>query len=139
MAQPIRLRVNFGEDDARQHILPAGIPDFTEELCQTIKTGFGLQQDFWLQYQDADFVNEFINLSVISDITDKAIIKVVYIYTLNNDDAMTRQPLLVQGPSNSSSVSLVDTDNKEPISSAASSPSTRMSVWPSVFTVPSFI
>lgn len=55
MTQPIRLRVILGEDDARKLILPAGIPDSIEELRQTMKTSFGLQEDFRLQYQDADF------------------------------------------------------------------------------------
>ncbi len=138
MAQPIRLRVILGKDDARKLILPAGIPDSIQELCQTIKTSFGLQEDFRLQYQDTDFGNEFVNLSVTSEIHDKATIKTVYLSTHNNDDKMTRQPLAVQGSIDSSSVSSVETDNTEPISSSGSSPSTRLSVWPSVFTIPSF-
>ncbi|XP_071361701.1 uncharacterized protein [Trachinotus anak] len=44
-----------------------------------MKTSFGLQEDFRLQYQDADFGNEFVNLSVTSEIHDKATIKVVYV------------------------------------------------------------
>lgn len=125
MAQPLRLRIILGEDDARKLILPAGIPDSIEELCQTIKTSFGLQQDFRLQYQDADFGNEFINLSVISEIADKATIKVVYLITLQlqsfrEDDAMTCQPVAVRSPTNSLSSSSVDTDNTEPASSSGS-------------------
>ncbi|XP_060796594.1 uncharacterized protein LOC132898947 [Neoarius graeffei] len=138
MAQPIRLKVILGEDDARKLILPAGIPDSIQELCQTMKTSFGLQEDFRLQYQDADFGNEFVNLLVTSEIHDKATIKVVYLGIHNNDDTMTRQPLAVQGSTDSLSVSSVETDNTEPTSSSGSSPSTRLSVWPSVFTIPSF-
>lgn len=73
-----------------------------------------------------------------SEIQDKATIKVVYLGTHNNDDIMARQPLAVQGSADLLSVSSVETDNTEPASSSGSSPSTRLSVWPSVFTIPSF-
>lgn len=138
MAQPIRLRVILGEEDARKLILPAGIPDSIQELCQTIKMSFGLQENFRLQYQDADFGNEFINLTVTSEINDKATIKVVYLGTTNNNDTVTHQLPAVQGSADSLSVSSVDTDNTEPLSSSGSSQSTRLSVWPNAFLVPSF-
>lgn len=35
MIQPIRLRIILGENDARKLILPAGILDSIEKLCQT--------------------------------------------------------------------------------------------------------
>ncbi|XP_034557216.1 uncharacterized protein LOC117825460 [Notolabrus celidotus] len=135
MTQPIRLRIILGENDARKLILPAGIPDSIEELCQTIKTSFGLQQDFRLQNQDADFGNEFINLSVISEVVDKATIKVIFLQSFTEDDAVIGQA--AQGLTYSSSVSSVDTDETEPVSSDSSS-SSRQWVWPSVFPVPSF-
>lgn len=138
MAQPIRLRVILGENDARKIILPTGIPDSIQELCQTMKTSFGLQEDFRLQYQDADFGNEFVNLSVTSEVHDKATLKIVYLNPHNNDDTMTRQPLAIQGSTDASSVSSIETDNTDLVSSSGSSPSTRLSVWPSVFTIPSF-
>lgn len=143
MAQPVRLRIILGEDDARKLILPGGMPESTEELCQIIKNNFGLQQDFRLQYQDFDFGNEYLNLSVISEINDKATIKVVYLSTLHlaiftEDEAMAGQPLAVRSPTDSLSCSSVDTDNTEPASTSGSSPSTRLSVWPHVFTVPCF-
>lgn len=138
ITQPIRLRVIPGEDDARKLILPAGIPDSIEELRQTMKTSFGLEEHFRLQYQDADFGNEFLNLSVTSEIQDKATLKVVYLDTRNSDDTMARQPLPVQGSTDLLSVSSVETYDTEPVSSSGSSPSTRLSVWPSVFTIPSF-
>ncbi|XP_051778517.1 uncharacterized protein LOC127526633 [Erpetoichthys calabaricus] len=143
MAQPIRLRIILGEDDARKLILPAGISDSIEELCQEIKTNFGVEQDLPLQYQDPDFGNEFINLTSISEINDKATLKVVYLYTLQlqsftEDEAVTGQPVAVQSPTHSFSSFAADTDNTKPASSSGSSPSTRLSVWPSVFTVPRF-
>lgn len=140
MAQPIRLRIILGEDDARKLILPAGISDSIEELCQEIKTNFGVQQDFRLQYQDPDFGNDFVNLTAISEINDKATLKVVYLDSVQlqsfTEDGVTCQP--VRSPTHSFSSSSADTDNTRPVSSSGSSPSTRLSVWPSVFTVPRF-
>lgn len=89
MAQPIRLSVILGEDDARKLILPAGIPDSIQELCQIVKTSFGLQEDFQLQYQDADFGNELVNLSVTSEVHDKATLKIVFLGPHKNDDTIT--------------------------------------------------
>ncbi|KAL4008928.1 hypothetical protein ACER0C_002780 [Sarotherodon galilaeus] len=141
MAQPIRLRIILGEDDARKLILPAGISDSIEELCQEVKTNFGVQQDFRLQYQDPDFGNEFVNLTAISEINDKATLKVVYLdsvqlQSFTEDEGVTCQP--VRSPTHSFSSSSADTDNTRPVTSSGSSPSTRLSVWPSVFTVPRF-
>lgn len=79
-----------------------------------------------------------MNLSVTSEIHDKATIKVVYLGPHNNDDTMTRQPLAVHSLTDTSSVSSVETDNTDLVSSSGSSPSTRLSVWPTVFTIPSF-
>ncbi|XP_067364136.1 sterile alpha motif domain-containing protein 3-like [Channa argus] len=135
---PVRLRVILDHNDARKLILPRGFPDSIEELCQTIRTSFGLQEEIRLQYQDADFGNEFINLSDISEISDKANLKVIYLQKNVVEDATTHYPV-VPGPSDTSSVSS-ETDNTEPFSSTSteSSPSTRHCVWPSVFTIPGF-
>lgn len=130
-----RLRVILGENDARKLILPTGIPDTIEELCQTITTHFELGENFHLQYQDSDFGNEIRNLSVSSEKQDKATIKVVYLGTHNKDDILTHQPPAVQGSTDSLSVSSVETESA---SSSGSSASTRLSVWPSVFTIPTF-
>ncbi|KAL3989163.1 hypothetical protein ACER0C_013481 [Sarotherodon galilaeus] len=112
-----------------------------QELCQEVKTNFGVQQDFRLQYQDPDFGNEFVNLTAISEINDKATLKVVYLdsvqlQSFTEDEGVTCQP--VRSPTHSFSSSSADTDNTRPVSSSGSSPSTRLSVWPSVFTVPRF-
>ncbi|XP_051815604.1 uncharacterized protein LOC110954116 [Acanthochromis polyacanthus] len=136
MTLPVRLRIILGENDARKLHLPAGLPDSIEELCQTIKTSLGLQKDFRLQYQDADFGNEFVNLSVISEIQDKATIKVVFLQN-STDDAMIGRSPAVQTPLDSSSLSS-DADDTEPASSSGSSPSTRHWVWPSIFSIPTF-
>lgn len=130
MALPVRLRVILGDDDARKLILPAGMPGSTEDLCQTIKDSFGIQQDFRLQYQDADFGNEFVNLTMISEISDKATIKVVYLQSSSEDAC---QPQDVQRHTDTLSISSADTNDTEPASSSNSSNSGtafgQMSLW----------
>lgn len=139
MTQPIRLRIVFGDDDARKLVLPRGLPDSLEELCQTIKASFGLQQDIRLQYQDEVFGNEFVNLSEITEIHDKASVKVIYLRSnANQEDAETPLPQEVQGPTECSSMSSGSSVDTEPVTSLDSSPSTRQLVWPSVFTIPQF-
>lgn len=132
MALPVRLRGILGDDDARKLILPAGMPGSTEDLCQTIKDSFGMQQDFRLQYQDADFGNEFVNLTMISEISDKATVKVVY---LQNSSEDARQLQDVQKHPDTLSISSADTNDTEPASASDSSPS-RQCIWPDVFVVP---
>lgn len=57
---------------------------------------------------------------------------------MEENDAKTRQPLAVRGPTDSSSISSVGTGNTQPVSSPGSPPSKRLWGWPSVFTVPHF-
>lgn len=129
MVLPVRLRLILGDNDARKLILPAGMPGSTEDLSQTIKDSFGVQQDFRLQYQDADFGNKFVNLTMILGISDKATVKVVYLQSSSEDAC---QPQAFQRHADTLSISLGDT---EPASSSDSSPS-RQSIWPDVFVVP---
>lgn len=70
MACPVSLRIFFNEDDARKITLTSGLPNSVEDLVSEIKTIFGLSQQFRLQYKDADFGNEYVNLMAISDIQD---------------------------------------------------------------------
>lgn len=135
MTQPIRLRIIIGDDDARKLVLPRGLPDSIEDLCQTIKTSFGLQEDIRLQYQDSDFGNEFLNLSEIGEIQDKASLKVIYLQSHAKDDARTPLPQEAQGPTECSFISSGET---EPVTSPESAPSTRQWLWPSVFIIPHF-
>lgn len=79
MACPVSLRIFFNEDDARKITLTSGLPNSVEDLVSEIKTIFGLSQQFRLQYRDADFGNEYVNLVAISDIQDKATLKVVFL------------------------------------------------------------
>lgn len=143
MAKTVKLRIILGENDARKLILPSGFPDSVEELCQIIQTNFGLQGDIRLQYQDSDFGNDFINLSAMSEIEDKATIKVIFMQNdTEREDTEIIHTKEHRGLLDSSSVSSVDTDSDTvPFSSsdsADSTRSTRSSTWPSVFTIPVF-
>jgi len=71
MSCPVHLRVVLGVDDARKLTV--------DQLVLEIKTYFGLEQEFRLQYKDLDFGNEYFNLESISDIEDKATVKVVFV------------------------------------------------------------
>lgn len=63
MAHPVAIRIIFGDEtDSRKLSLMSGIPDTVEELNSLIKTVFRLNEDFRLQYMDADF-KEFMNLT----------------------------------------------------------------------------
>ncbi|KAF3843775.1 hypothetical protein F7725_002624 [Dissostichus mawsoni] len=66
MAGPAVLRIIFGDQS-----------DSVEELHTFIKTFFQLEEDFRLQYIDADF-NEFMNLTSVSEIAHKSALKVIY-------------------------------------------------------------
>lgn len=122
------------EDDARKlPLLPPAILDSVEELCQTIKRSFGLQQDFRLQCQVADFEMSLQASRWLPKINSKATVKLVYFEKLCerwwNDTSMSRSPKAHR---------CLTTDRTEPASASGSSPSTRLRVWPSVFTVPPF-
>lgn len=82
MACPVSLRIFFNEDDASKITLTSGLPNSVEDLVSEIKTIFGLSQQFRLQYRDADFGNEYGNLVAISDIQDKATLKVVFCHAM---------------------------------------------------------
>ena len=79
---------------------------------------------------------EFVNLSVIAEIDNKATLKVVYLQNSSAEESITLQ--LVPVEHLDASFSSVETDSTEPASSASSSPSARQRSWPSVFSVPHF-
>lgn len=127
MKKRYKLRVILGENDARKlrdiGLLTGIVPESNKI------SGFNIKM--------LNLENELINLSVTSEIHDKATIKDVYFDIHNIDDTTTCQPPTVQASPHSFSVSSIEMDNTEPASSSSSS-STRLSVWPSVFMVPKF-
>ena len=79
MPAPMKLRVILVENNCQRLVLPNGMPESVIELSQKIKTHCGVEGDFRLQYMDAEFGNEFMNLISTSDVEDKGTIKVIFI------------------------------------------------------------
>ncbi|XP_051783905.1 uncharacterized protein LOC114652536 isoform X2 [Erpetoichthys calabaricus] len=125
-----RLRVIFGIDDARKMILPNGISDSVDALIKEVQFAFQLIEDIRLQYKDNDF-NEFLNLTLTSELEDLSTIKVVYVEKSEQTVERSQSPLPVLD--DCSSVMSGDTDD-----TVISSLSTRTQAWPKVFQIPQF-
>nr|XP_046263321.1 uncharacterized protein LOC124068860 isoform X2 [Scatophagus argus]XP_046263322.1 uncharacterized protein LOC124068860 isoform X2 [Scatophagus argus]XP_046269583.1 uncharacterized protein LOC124072313 isoform X3 [Scatophagus argus]XP_046269585.1 uncharacterized protein LOC124072313 isoform X3 [Scatophagus argus] len=153
MGDPAVLRVIFGdESDSRKLHLVSGIPETVDELHKMIKTCFQLNEDFRLQYMDADF-SEFMNLTSVSEIQNKSTLKVIYtplvspvdpyitLYPVDQSDevSVTSSP---EGLPSSSSVASSSSNDTLYTSTPHSSPECQLSglsAWPTVFVVPKFI
>ncbi|XP_034082371.1 sterile alpha motif domain-containing protein 3-like isoform X2 [Gymnodraco acuticeps] len=165
MSCPVHLRVVLGVDDARKLTLKSGMPSSVDQLVLEIKTYFGLEQQFRLQYKDLDFGNEYFNLESISDIEDKATVKVVFVSCEETSSSIpetslpcsTSTPLTSPMTCNSSVILTLTSVNalrttspdEDGLSSQHSfdsgdavildpAPETRTSSWPPIFFVPRF-
>lgn len=146
------LRIIFeDESDSRKLTLNSGIPATVEELHALVKTCFQVNEDFRLQYMDADF-KEFMNLTSVFEIAHKSTLKVVYLptvspveptitlYTVQSSDESTITPCPESEPCPSSLDSSCSNDmvcTSTPHSSPETQPS-RVSSWPQVFVIPKF-
>ncbi|XP_054606552.1 sterile alpha motif domain-containing protein 3 [Nothobranchius furzeri] len=141
MAIPIKLRIILGVNNSQRLTLQDGIPDTVGELQQHIKSQCGVETPFRLQFMDAEFGNEFTNLTSVSEIQDKGTLKLIF------DSASSDLPGGPPPPppystvipqsideSQCSSGSANDTD----ILSTPESSSSRSSGWPVFFRVPRF-
>ena len=128
------LRVILGADNAAKLTLPTGIPDSVEDLIGEIRRHFAVSGNFRLQYRDAEFDNEFVNLTVTSEIKDKCTVKVIYL--TNESDASAHQTASSFDSSFLSSSS--DTDILSSHESSSSGPSLRSQPWPTNFQIPEF-
>ncbi|XP_046706911.1 uncharacterized protein LOC124386909 [Silurus meridionalis] len=147
MAVPatVILRIILGENDSQRLILKDGLPESVSELIQHIKRQCGVEGDIRLQFMDADFNNEFTNLTSMSDVKDKSTIKVIFNTVASHHPALpgdsAPQPYSTVASAHSlddsvslSSCTSFDTD----ILSSPESISSRFSAWPLVFKVPRF-
>ncbi|XP_037388060.1 uncharacterized protein LOC108411300 [Pygocentrus nattereri] len=71
------LSIILGVDNASKLTLPTGIP--VQDLKGEIRRKFGLSGNFRLQCSHIEFDNEFVNLTVSSEIKDKTTVKVIYL------------------------------------------------------------
>ncbi|XP_037634305.1 sterile alpha motif domain-containing protein 3-like [Sebastes umbrosus] len=79
MGHQAKLRIVLKDHDIRKLDLPHGIPGTVVELESIVRETFGLDGNFTLHYQDADFGEEYFSLTSTNDIKDKDTIKVVHI------------------------------------------------------------
>lgn len=84
------LRIILGEDNASKLSLPNGIPSSLEYLKEEIRRQFGLTGNFRLQYRDIEFDNEFVNLTLPSEI--KSTVKVVYLPVESDEVSLNATP-----------------------------------------------
>lgn len=78
MAAPVKLRIILGENDSQRLTLQDGFPETVGELVQHIKRQCGAEDHFRLQFMDAEFGNEFTNLTSMSKIQEKSTLKLVF-------------------------------------------------------------
>lgn len=72
----LMLRVVIDDDDIRKLTLNKR-PDSIEELKTQMKDKLSLQYDVRLQYEDPDFNNALCNLTQITDLPERATLKVI--------------------------------------------------------------
>lgn len=121
------FRVILGPDSSQRVVISAGLPSTVAELETEIMTQCKIVEPFRLQFMDTLFGIEFVNLTSMEEIQDKATIKVIY--TSHN------QP---QDPGeDSSSIASSSATDDTIILSFSESTSSR-SCWPDLFCIPRF-
>lgn len=130
------LRIILGEDNASKLSLPNGIPSSLEYLKEEIRRQFGLTGNFRLQYRDIEFDNEFVNLTLPSEIKDKSTVKVVYLPVESDVVSLNATPQ--ERDDCSTPCSLADTDILSSAESTSSDSSLRSQPWPLKFQIPQF-
>lgn len=128
------LRVILGPDSSQRVMFSAGLPSTVAELETEIKTRCKIMEPFRLQFMDALFGNEFVNLTSVEDIQDKATLKVVYTscqHQVQGEHSFSFSS--TSAPDDTSSCS----GDSTVILSSPESTSSRAS-WPDLFCVPRF-
>ncbi|XP_023810065.1 sterile alpha motif domain-containing protein 3 isoform X1 [Oryzias latipes] len=128
------LRVILGPDNSQRVVISAGLPSSVAALEAEIQTQCKIMTPFRLQFMDPLFGNDFVNLTSIEEIQDKATLKVVYTVIQPQDQdedsfsfPSTSAPDVASSSSGDSTVIL----------SSPESTSSRSS-WPDLFLVPRF-
>ncbi|KAK2848244.1 hypothetical protein Q7C36_009926 [Tachysurus vachellii] len=140
----VKHRIILGENDSQRVILKDGLPESVSELIQHIKRQREVEGDFRLQFMDADFNNEFTNLTSMSDIKDKSTIKVIFNTVASHHPALSGdsapQPYSAVASAHSSDVSVSLLSSTSFDTDILSSPESisRFSAWPLGFKVPRF-
>uniref|UniRef100_A0A667W8B2 PB1 domain-containing protein n=1 Tax=Myripristis murdjan TaxID=586833 RepID=A0A667W8B2_9TELE len=146
MGTPVILKIILTDGSSQRLTLSHGLPTSIDDLMVEVKKQCGLQGNFRLQFMDSLFGNEFLNLTLISEVEDKGTLKVIDMsrpITMQNDDERSSALSPVLEPQafcpstvndcSSPSDGSMDTD----VLSSCGSTSSRSS-WPDVFHVPKF-
>ncbi|XDV25457.1 hypothetical protein PO909_029373 [Leuciscus waleckii] len=118
------LRVILGPDSCQRLVFPSGLPSTVTELETEIKTQCKIKQSFRLQFMDSLFANDFMNLTSVEEVQDKA--------TVKGDHCAD-----VDSPTTHNDDSFGSSDDSTIILSSSQSTSSRSS-WPDFFYVPRF-
>lgn len=96
------LRVILGPDNSQRVVISAGLPSSVAALEAEIQTQCKIMTPFRLQFMDPLFGNDFVNLTSIEEIQDKATLKVVYTFgqpqDQDEDSFSFPQPVLLMSP-----------------------------------------
>lgn len=141
MNAPAFLKVILGDDSSQRMTFKNGLPGSVNELVSEVQRQCGLNFDFRLQFMDALFGNEFMNLTSMDEVQDRGTIRVIPMMDASTPQCAIpstsatalSQPSLDESSSLSSGC--VDTDI---LSSPESGSSSSRSFWPSIFRVPEF-
>lgn len=129
-SQPI-LRVILGPGSSQRVMFPAGLPSTVAELETEIKTQCKIMEPFRLQFMDPLFGNEFMNVSSMEEIQDKATLSVVYQPRDRGEPGFSfSSTRAADDTSSSSGDSTVIVSSPESMSSHSS--------WPDLFCAPRF-
>lgn len=72
------LRVILGTDSSQRVVFPAGLPSTVTDLETEIRNRCKIKKPFRLKFMDTLFDNEFMNLTSMEEVQDKATLKVKY-------------------------------------------------------------
>lgn len=71
------LKIILTDSRSQRLTLSYGLPASVDDLMDEVKKQCGLQGNFRLQFMDSLFVNEFLNLTSISEVEDKGTLKAI--------------------------------------------------------------
>ncbi|XP_048859457.1 uncharacterized protein LOC125726959 [Brienomyrus brachyistius] len=135
MDRGLVLRIIINDGDIRKLTLPDK-PSSVETFTIEVKEKLQLTCDFTLQYEDPDFNNALCNLSDMSDLPNKATLKVIPHVTLVNFE-INEQITCSANETPSRAESTHSTSDTEILSSASSNSSSKHQ-WPKSFEIPDF-
>lgn len=138
----MKLRIIFGEDDIRKLVLHSGIPGTIQVLTDVIQETFDITGSFTVMYQDMDFDGQFITLTSIEEVKDKATLKIIMtepvVLTLSPVDLSDIESVVPQSCDASSCHSSGSQDTILLSPQDESGTSYRSKPWPTKFEVPPF-